>query len=325
MRVSRDLGRNHLVGSTDTDPVFRDRTGGRSVPARRRRGSVLVEFALIALVLYLILAATLEFGRALFGAQVLQQATDVLAREISRTPLPPAVTLNDVLNNPAVGDPSGRVKGTVYDPAKLVWSFDDAYAGGLSAAENSASLPIVNRLLLPLMIADDANKVLRYPGLVPDPDNPGNWMIAMVTYNPVSDGDPPFSGSEQSITLVPVVEEIMAPGHKPGDADYATWSPMNLVATNVTPASSRGTVGIRINYPFEAAALSATAPITDPAHRFDPDFHFIEVPASDAGTTPGLYAGEDGIGVQYAAGRVVRPFRRLISTQAIYRREVFGP
>ena len=34
----------------------------------RRRGSVLVEFALIALVLYLILAATLEFGRALFGA-----------------------------------------------------------------------------------------------------------------------------------------------------------------------------------------------------------------------------------------------------------------
>ena len=45
---------------------------------RNRRGSVLVEFALIALLLYLILAATLEFGRALFGAQVLQQSTDVL-------------------------------------------------------------------------------------------------------------------------------------------------------------------------------------------------------------------------------------------------------
>ena len=59
----------------------------------RRRGSVLVEFALIALVLYLILAATLEFGRALFGAQVLQQAADIAAREISRTPLPPTLDI----------------------------------------------------------------------------------------------------------------------------------------------------------------------------------------------------------------------------------------
>ena len=51
---------------------------------RGRRGSVLVEFALIALILYLILAATIEFGRALMAAQLLQQAADIAAREVVR-------------------------------------------------------------------------------------------------------------------------------------------------------------------------------------------------------------------------------------------------
>src|SRR5438067_1538930 len=83
------------------------------------------------------------------------------------------------------------------------------------------------------VLVDNETRTLRYPGLVPDPNNPDNWLIAKVTYNTVSDGDAVFTGSEQSITLVPVVEEIVAPGHKPGDADYATWSPMNLTAMNV--------------------------------------------------------------------------------------------
>lgn len=50
---------------------------------RGRRGSVLVEFALIALILYLILAATIEFGRALMAAQLLQQAADIAVREVA--------------------------------------------------------------------------------------------------------------------------------------------------------------------------------------------------------------------------------------------------
>jgi TadE-like protein len=292
---------------------------------------VLVEFALIALVLYVIFAATLEFGRCLFGAQVLQQATDVMAREISRTPLPPAITLNDVLTDTTgTIDANHQVRNTVFDSAKLVWSFDDAYAGGLTAAENSASLPIVNQLLLPLMIADNETRTLRYPGLVPDPNNPGNWLIAKVTYNTVSDGDAVFTGSEQSITLVPVVEEIVAPGHKPGDTDYATWSPMNLTATNV-PASQRGIVALRINYPFQAATLAATAPLPDTApDRFAPNFHFLNSSADDPtlGDEPadgdmGVYAGQFQLGNMRAAGQIVRPFRRLISAQAIYRREVF--
>ena len=37
------------------------------------------------------------------------------------------------------------------------------------------------------------------------------------------------------------------------------------------------------------------------------------------------YAGPNGLGIQFAATKNVRPFRRLMSAQAIYRREVFAP
>src|SRR3954447_10064457 len=116
MRASPDLMTSRLASS------------GRGKP---RRGSVLVEFALIALVLYLILAVTLEFGRALFGAQVLQQATDVMAREISRTPLPPVATLQQVLDNTnGQFDSNDVVKRSIYDSSLLVVPLGDLYQNG---------------------------------------------------------------------------------------------------------------------------------------------------------------------------------------------------
>ena len=63
----------------------------RVVPVRRhvnRRGQALVEFAVCRLVVYLLLAAILTFGQMTVCAQGLQQAVDVAAREISRTPAP---------------------------------------------------------------------------------------------------------------------------------------------------------------------------------------------------------------------------------------------
>jgi hypothetical protein len=46
------------------------------------------------------------------------------------------------------------------------------------------------------------------------------------------------------------------------------------------------------------------------------------VPVDESGAT-GAYAGAYGLGRQFAlAGRTVRPFRKLISAQAIFRREV---
>ena len=49
-----------------------------------------------------------------------------------------------------------------------------------------------------------------------------------------------------------------------------------------------------------------------------------KVGSPDEGGAVGTYAGPYGLGRQLAlAGRVVRPFRRLVSAQAIQRREVF--
>ena len=65
-------------------------------------GQALVEFAVVSLVVYMLLAAILTFGQILYCAQTLQQAADVAAREISRTPLLATANVMDVLysNNP---------------------------------------------------------------------------------------------------------------------------------------------------------------------------------------------------------------------------------
>lgn len=53
-----------------------------------RRGSVLLEFALLSLVGYVLLAAILTFGFILIQANIAQQAADFGAQELSRMPLP---------------------------------------------------------------------------------------------------------------------------------------------------------------------------------------------------------------------------------------------
>jgi hypothetical protein len=293
---------------------------GRDPKRTRRSGSVLVEFALIALVLYLILAATLEFGRALFGAQVLQQAADVMAREISRTPLPPVATLQQVLNDTSGQyDTNGQVKKSIYDASLLVVPFGVVYQNGQSVTDYFADKPIVNRLLLPLMIADQENQVLHYPGLIPDASQPDGFSRNIAVVGSYSPGAGPFSGSEQSITTVPVVQEILPGGVDPSDPNT---SPFSLVSS-VQPPPSRGIVALRINYPFQAVTMSATAP--NSTWPPDPNFNYIDVPASEAGEAAGTYAGPNGLGNQLVFAKNVRPFRRLMSAQAIYRREVFGP
>ena len=53
---------------------------------RSNRGAALIEFALVSVVLYLMLAGAIEFGRLMFGANVLQDAARVALARVQANP-----------------------------------------------------------------------------------------------------------------------------------------------------------------------------------------------------------------------------------------------
>jgi hypothetical protein len=296
----------------------------------------LVEFATVALVIYLLVAMILTFGHLFYVSHGVQQAADLAAREISRTLLPAdEIALEEVLRADANANSVLRdVRERVFDEHYLVLNVDPAhpnrFQGRSSLQALIADLPVVNQQLIPVMISDqvDGITVLRYPGAILRDTNPGD--------NPA---DPPPSGYLVSIPMVvardaegvetidwiPVVEPIEGPLFEP--------DPFRISSRH------RGIVALRINYPFQSATMSSFR--ANPAGPFEPTLANPNV-ADDAsvsivdqdGFNPsgqltrsdrpdGTYSGPYGLGNQYALGGQVRPFRRLISVQAIYRREVF--
>jgi len=288
-----------------------------------RSGQSLVEFAVVAFVLYMLLAAILTFGHALYVAQGLQGAADLAAREISRTPLPAVTTFETVLADGSLD--------SVYQDDFLVFDLDSL--GGQSFFEDIVpGWPLVNQQLATVMIVDrpdfdgdgnpDAN-LIRYPGaLLSDPSTPTGYTVGIPL---VTDRD--ATGSE-TIRWVNVVEEIE------NDANLDPFS---------VASPQQGIVALRINYPFQSASMSSFQP--NLAGPFEPTVGNRNV-ASDGGVTEtnagdrpgdfipqpliggdnyaGTYGGQYGLGAQGAFGQTVRPFRRVISAQAIYRREVFS-
>ncbi|MCA9421539.1 MAG: pilus assembly protein, partial [Nitrospira sp.] len=61
-------------------------------PVASQRGGILIEFAFLSLVFYVLVALVVDIGRMVFAAQVLQDAARVAARELSLVPLPAAMT-----------------------------------------------------------------------------------------------------------------------------------------------------------------------------------------------------------------------------------------
>ena len=82
-----------------------------------RSGQALVEFSIIALVIYLLIGGALTFGLWIYAAGQIQQAANVGARELSQTPLPLDATLEDALNDPVV-------RQRIYDDRWLVIDLD---------------------------------------------------------------------------------------------------------------------------------------------------------------------------------------------------------
>lgn len=278
-------------------------------------GAILIEFAFIAILMYLLVAATIDFGRLYHSAQAVQDATRAAAREISVIPLPPEMTLDEALDDP-------KVRARVYQPEHLVIDLDNI-PGGVTLDEFYSTLPVLNQTLRPLMIFDASGgrRLLRYPGaLLIDPSTPSGYAVGIPFVESRS-----ASGVE-TIRWLPVVEEIQ-------NADFPGQSPFAMNTPAAMP--QRGLVAIRINYPFQASMLSgylsAGSPTTpNLSNSIVADDGAVQqsnappdggVPAG--GAEAGPYAGTYGLGLMYAQGQAVRPFRKLLTAQAIFRREVF--
>ncbi len=258
------------------------------------------------------MAAILDFGRLFFTAQVVQGAVSTGARELARTPLPAGYTFDDALADPLV-------KARVYNDDLLVVDLD-AIPGGLDLAEWIGTWPVLNQMLRPAMIFDEAGgrRLLRYPGaLLEDPSRPTGLTVLI----PVVDAR--AADGVETLSWVAAVEEITNP-------DFPGESPFDVTS----PVPQRGFVALRINYPWQAAATTGfrgdglDAPnIGNPIEADPAGVSAAALPAGvslrpDDGT-PGPYAGPYGLGRQLAFGREVRPFRKLLSVQALVRREVF--
>jgi hypothetical protein len=320
-----------------------------------QKGAALIEFALIALTVYLLLAASIEFGRMIFVSQTLQDASRLAARELALTPLPAGCTFEEALaypnlpvadaNCPSTPDPdcsqSPNVPCRVWDPARLV--VDITCAPTDTEFQNFMNnLPVVNQALRPVMIYETNNgrKLLRYPGAllaVPGQTfSPGGACPAnandLTVGIPRVTGRDPITGVE-TIKWVPVLGEVV-----PNEADPSS-GPFSLLSTG----PQKGLVAVAINYPFQSAMLSLFQ--RDPVDPLKPNLSAVVVANDGAvqtdpssGPAPGTpvaggtdqptYSGQYGLGGQYALNntndpsRAVRPYRKLLLGQAIFRREV---
>lgn len=294
---------------------IRREPAGRN-PMASQQGGVLIEFALLALVLYVLVALVVDIGRMVFSAQALQDAARVAARELALIPLPAAMTFEEALQDPTV-------MAQVFNPDFLVVD-RDAFPSEADFHVFLDQMPVVNQMLRPLMISEQVGgrRLLRFPGaLLSNPSMSTGLSVAIPRV--VARG----ADGVETIQWVPVLEEITN-----GSFSLAVADPAN-------PPPQRGLVAVRINYPFQAATLSgfrqAPGGLFEPnlAYRIQADDSGVEAINDPPSGTPfgvgdisevGVYGGIYGLGGQLAfAGETLRPYRKLLSAQAISRREVF--
>lgn len=334
-----------------------DRTTGKASPRFARRGQSLVEFAVVALVLYMLLAAILTFGHLIYVAQGLQSAADLGAREISRTPFKAInPSTGDALTFSELVDPNSGLTDTVlfreriFDEAWLVIDLQAFYANNSEGdvfQDLVPKMPVLNQQLTTLMIVDRPDFdgdgqadawLMRYPGALlsrPQPilsPNGGDYSQfggAVATEYAV--GIPLVTSRDASgtetIRWIPVVQEIKPSS---GGSPFAVDSPHG------------GIVALRLNYPFQSASMSsfrinddgpfeptlgqpnlANDDEVDEINSDDRPGGLTDEPLVGAEIYAGTYGGRYGLGAQGALGQTVRPYRRVLSAQAIYRREVF--
>jgi len=318
---------------------------GRDAGRRRRQGSALVEFALLAFVVWLILAGVLELGRAFSAQQILQHAARTIAREMALLELPHDASFDEALRS--VLD----TRFLVIDSSLLARCGKPLFGepGHEVGVEELfvERTPIGNRLLRPLMIHDEVagRRMIRYPGAV------------LARTDGVSASSPCSEGSVFTVGLAELDraggevrwQAVASPEPAPGDPDARP-------GRDDFALGAGGWAGVRVRYPFQSAALIATREtgVVDPATGrmtrtlvdAEGDAAFVDSglealdatllsPSADGDDSPigsvQAYAGRRGLGqlasLPDAAGRArsVRPYRRLLSATAGFRRETFLP
>lgn len=310
------------------DPSRTNRLTGRH-PIKNRTGQALVEMAFLIPMLVIILGATISFGLFFYQANVLQQAVDVAAMEISRMPFAATggLGLGDLDadfsdTNLLMNDP--LFKTQIYDEQFLiipdsVWQAPP-YNGSLR--DYVDQLPLLNRLLAQVMVRDTTYEggVTRFPGAIVEntTTNEVTVLIPIVGYS--------ATGAESIIEWVAPVEEI-----RPGGGE----GPFSLTAMNVAQSFVPGMVALRINYPAQSTTLlnrvgSQGQVIVEANDSSLSDgstgSNYSLVVANETGTADTtIHSGKYGLGRQAALliEDGVRPYRKVLSVQAIYRREVF--
>ncbi len=280
---------------------------------RREQGGILIEFALLSLVFYVLVALVVDFGRMMFVAQALQDAARVAARELAVIPLPANMTFEEVLDQEIVQD-------RIFNPGNLV--IDITGLSDDQLATQIAALPIVNQMLVPLMITERLadRTLIRYPGalLGDSSDETGEALTVGIPRVTSHSQDGSGENVQTTIEWIPVLEEIAE-----GSFSLASTAPQP------------GLAAVRLNYPFQGAMMTGFLP--NPEGPFEPtignpiiadDEGIVELNDTPGTLLPdggvaGTYSGPYGLGRQFAFAREVRPYRKLLSAQAIYRREVF--
>lgn len=315
---------------TTAAPRARDVAARGRTLADPQHGGVLLEFALVALISFVLVAGVIELGRGVFLAQTAQTVARTAARELSLAALPAATDFDAALDAPAV-------RAAIFDDRWLVIDLElldnpDTAAVETTLDELFASLPPVNRALRPLMILDRpviggaTRRLLRVPGTLLASAVPGVEFTVQVPL--VLDRDP-LTGNETDVVWARVIEEVRADRADPSTGSFSLL------------AADGGLVSLRVNVALQASSL--TAHIPDPAGPFEPNITDLidaddtnvladaDVPLDgaqligDLDAQLGAYGGSAGLGQTLAQGRTVRPFRRVLSAQAVFRRELALP
>ncbi|WP_286763471.1 MULTISPECIES: TadE/TadG family type IV pilus assembly protein [Rhodopirellula] len=335
---------------------------------RKRSGQALVEFGLVALVLYMLVGGVITFGIWIYAAGQIQQAANVGARELSQTPLPFDETFEDALDQEVV-------RQRVYDDRWLVIDLDELEEENPDYnffQDVVPRMPLLNQQLAVLYIRDDVidkriptldddrgyRRLMRYPGALlnrseGEPDESGieypdyvaeDYVVQIPLVVERKEGHNNGGGAER-IRWVCVVEEVDDPDTNP--------EPFSLENSN---QDMRGVVALRVHYPAQSTWLSsyqdrgafvsnggdpnvanddAVEPLNPEAMKgtlFDSKPLVFENPLGES-VYAGTYGGKYGLGIHGAMTSPeltgdaigIRPYRRVLVSHAIFRREVFLP